>query len=51
MMAAELKRNGVERGFISVPGVEHGLANVDPKVVESACRRASEFLRDNFEKK
>jgi hypothetical protein len=35
----------------NLPGPEHSLANVDLQVVESANRRAFEFLRDHFEKK
>jgi len=50
MMAAELKRNGVEHEFISVPGGEHGLAGADPRAIEAIYRRAFEFLRGKFEK-
>jgi len=50
MMADELEKKGVEHELISVPGGEHGLIDVDPKVVESVNRRAFEFLRDHLEK-
>lgn len=51
MMAAELRRNGVEHAFISVPGAEHGLAGADPRDVASAYQSAFAFLREHFEKR
>jgi acetyl esterase/lipase len=44
MMAAELKKNGVEHRLISVPNAEHGLPGIDPKVRDEIWHDAIEFL-------
>ncbi|MSU64604.1 MAG: alpha/beta hydrolase [Opitutus sp.] len=44
LMAAEFRRHGVEHGFISIPGAEHGLREAEPKVIDKAYRDAAEFL-------
>lgn len=49
MMAAELKRNGVDHVFIGVPGAEHGLDHAEPKTIASVDRRAVAFIREHLE--
>ncbi len=45
LMAAELKKHGVEHQLISVPGAEHGLAGGDPQAVDAAYDSALAFVR------
>jgi acetyl esterase/lipase len=44
MMAAELKRHGVEHQLTLLPGAEHGLRGGDPQAIERIFREAGEFL-------
>jgi acetyl esterase/lipase len=44
MMAAELKRHGVEHELISIPGGEHGLGGGDPQQIDAAYESALEFV-------
>lgn len=50
MMAAELKRHGVEHRLISIQGGEHGLGGGDPDKIATAHAAASEFVRKQLEK-
>lgn len=45
MMAAELKRHGVERHLVLHPNAEHGLRGGDPRRIEQTYRDAAEFLQ------
>lgn len=49
MMAEELKKNRVEYRLIGIPGGEHGLAGVDPQVVDQTNQQAIEFLQKHLE--
>jgi acetyl esterase/lipase len=51
MMAAELKKNGVEHQLITIPGAEHGLADSDRQQVQKAYDAAVEFLRGHLNAK
>ena len=44
LMAAELKKHGVEHELITVPDAEHGLAGVESHRVEAAYRSAWDFV-------
>ena len=44
MMARELRSHGVEHELLSIKGGEHGLGGGDPKEIETAYRRALEFV-------
>jgi acetyl esterase/lipase len=44
LMAAELKKQGVEHEFITVPDAEHGLAGADAQLVTDAYQRAWDFV-------
>jgi len=44
MMAAELRRNDVERKLISIPNGEHGLAGADGRAVDDAFKTAIKFV-------
>ncbi|HMC10503.1 MAG TPA: prolyl oligopeptidase family serine peptidase, partial [Pirellulaceae bacterium] len=44
MMAAELKKNGVEHRLLSIAGGEHGLAGVDTKVTAETYAAAVGFV-------
>jgi dipeptidyl aminopeptidase/acylaminoacyl peptidase len=46
-MAAELKRNGVEHRLISVPEGEHGLPEIDRKIIDDNYRQAIEFIESH----
>jgi dipeptidyl aminopeptidase/acylaminoacyl peptidase len=50
MMAAGLKRHGVEHRLISIPGAEHGLPDGDPQLVNDAYEAAIEFVVTHFER-
>jgi acetyl esterase/lipase len=45
LMAAELKRHGVEHRLIFIAGAEHGLAGAKPEEIEGANQAAVEFLQ------
>jgi len=49
MMAAELKRHGVEHQFVTIPGAEHGLGGGDPQLITAAYDRALEFVKLHME--
>jgi len=51
MMAAELKKHGVEHRLISVPEGEHGLPGVDRGVIDGIYRDVRAFLHEHFETK
>lgn len=44
LMAAELRRHGVQNEFISVPGAEHGLPGGDRATVNAAYQKAFAFV-------
>ncbi len=44
MMAAELRKHGVEHKLITIPGGEHGLGGGDPKLIDAAYAAALEFV-------
>jgi len=50
LMAAELKKHGVEHQLITIPGAEHGLAGADPQRIQSTYAAAAEFLRKHLSK-
>jgi acetyl esterase/lipase len=45
MMAAEMKKQGVEHRLITIAGAEHGLADGKREDVEGAYKAAAEFLK------
>lgn len=45
LMAAELKKHGVEHELISIAGGEHGLGGGDPKKIDAAYESALAFVR------
>jgi acetyl esterase/lipase len=51
LMAAELKRHGVEHRLISLPGAEHGLAGAEAAAIDEAYRAAVDFVRQRFERR
>jgi acetyl esterase/lipase len=51
MMAAELKKHGVEHRLISVPEGEHGLPGVDRGVIDGIYRDVAAFLQKHLEPK
>ncbi len=48
LMAAELKKHGVEHQLITISGAEHGLADGDPQKVREAYGAAVEFLKKHL---
>ncbi len=48
MMAAELKKHGVEHRLITIHGGEHGLAGGAKQAIDDAYRAAFEFLRQRL---
>ena len=44
IMAAELRRLGVEHELVTIPGAEHGLVGVDQRLVDDANQTAQTFL-------
>lgn len=44
MMAAELKKHGVEHELVTIPGAEHGLAGGDRQLVTAAYAKCLEFV-------
>ena len=48
LMAAEFKKQKIDHQLVTIAGGEHGLADADPKAVESAYRTAVEFLRKHL---
>jgi acetyl esterase/lipase len=48
LMAAELKKHGVEHRLLSIAGAEHGLAGADRQTIDDANRAAVEFLRQKL---
>jgi len=50
LMAAELKKHGVEHHLLTVAGAEHGLAGAPQDEVQAAYRTAVEFLRRHLAK-
>ena len=45
MMAAELRKNGVEHELVTIPGGEHGLGGGDPKLIGAAYSNALTFVQ------
>ncbi|MBI1900420.1 MAG: alpha/beta hydrolase [Planctomycetia bacterium] len=45
LMAAELKKRGVEHRLLSIAGAEHGLAGAEKQTIDEANRAAVEFIR------
>jgi acetyl esterase/lipase len=48
LMAAELKKHGVDHRLLSIPGAEHGLAGVNSKVSDDAYQAAVAFLEQRL---
>jgi acetyl esterase/lipase len=48
MMAAELKKHGVEHRLIELPGGEHGFDGADPKLIEAAYQTAIAFTKKHL---
>ena len=48
LMAAELKKHGIEHRLLSIPGAEHGLAGIDQKVSNDAYQAAVAFLEQRL---
>ena len=51
LMAAELKRKGVEHRLISIPKAEHGLQGGDKNKIDDAYDAAFAFLREHLDRK
>jgi len=50
LMAAALKKHGVEHKLLSIPGAEHGLAGVPRETSDEAYRSAVDFLKAHLSK-
>jgi acetyl esterase/lipase len=50
LMAAELKRHGVQHRLIGIPSGEHGLAGGDKSQIDDAHKAAHEFIRQHLGK-
>ena len=50
LMAAALKKHGVEHRLLSIAGAEHGLAGAEKQTIDEANRAAVEFLRRQLDK-
>ena len=48
LMAAELKKHGVEHRLITLNGAEHGLAGGDKAEIDAAYRAAIDFLKQHL---
>lgn len=44
LMAEAFKKHGVKHELVSIPDAEHGLTGGDPKLIDAAYEKASEFL-------
>ena len=51
LMAAELKKHGVEHKLLSIAGAEHGLAGADKAVSDEAYKATVAFLREHLDHK
>jgi len=50
LMAAELKKHGVEHQLVTIPGAEHGLAGGDSQLITAAYQSAFEFVKRHLDK-